>query len=202
MQDGIIKSTGNSRYLKSVANFLTLYPTYEKFAQALIAGNLPIDLNGINPSGWSTQGTALNKATLLKDATAALYGKNSSAVPDDIFAAIQPVLASVQTDSENSGKIYLTEVVQIDKKIKIIVPGTPVFFFAYGTLGTTSYVNFYFGIRPNDYVALIYTANGTQGYAGTNNAYPIVWGANTITIDGVTGNPMQPGTNNILVIYT
>lgn len=33
-------------------------------------------------------GTPLNKASLLKDATAALYGLTSSAVPDDIFAAI------------------------------------------------------------------------------------------------------------------
>lgn len=33
-------------------------------------------------------GTPLNKATLLQDATAALYGLTSSAVPDDVFAAI------------------------------------------------------------------------------------------------------------------
>lgn len=52
VQDGIIKGTGNSRYLKSVANFLSLYPNYEAFAAALIAGELPIDLNGINEAGW------------------------------------------------------------------------------------------------------------------------------------------------------
>lgn len=32
------------------------------------------------------KGTALNKANLLKDATAAMYGKGASAVPNDIFA--------------------------------------------------------------------------------------------------------------------
>lgn len=34
------------------------------------------------------QGTPLNKATLLKDATAALYGLGTGAVPDDVLAAI------------------------------------------------------------------------------------------------------------------
>jgi len=34
------------------------------------------------------EGTPLNKATLLKDTTAALYGLSGDAVPDDVFAAI------------------------------------------------------------------------------------------------------------------
>ena len=74
MTDGVIKSTGNSRYLKSVANFMALYPTYEDFAAALIAGTLPVDLNGINPDGWNTQGTPLNKANLLADTTGSALG--------------------------------------------------------------------------------------------------------------------------------
>lgn len=88
MQDGIIKGTGNSWFLKSVPNFLTLYPTYESFVQAMVAGTLPIDLNGMNSSGWSKMGTALNKANLLKDATAALYGLTAAAVPDQVLATI------------------------------------------------------------------------------------------------------------------
>lgn len=78
MQDGIIKGTGNSRYLKSVQNFLTLYPTYQSFAQALVSGTLPIDFNGINAAGWNQIGTALNKANLLSDATASLLGLSDS----------------------------------------------------------------------------------------------------------------------------
>ena len=38
MKDGIIKGNGNSRYLKSVADFLTQYPTYEDFSNALSDG--------------------------------------------------------------------------------------------------------------------------------------------------------------------
>ena len=74
MQDGIIKGTGNSRYLKSISNFLTQYPTYQDFVAALVAGTLPIDLNGINETGWDQLGTALNKANLLSDETVAAYG--------------------------------------------------------------------------------------------------------------------------------
>lgn len=67
MQDAIIKGNGNSRFLKTVAAALSLYPTYEDFLQALVAGNFPIDLNGINADGWTQQGTPLNKGNLLSD---------------------------------------------------------------------------------------------------------------------------------------
>lgn len=86
MKDGIIKGTGNSRYLKSVPNALSLYPTYASLINALVAGNFPIDLNGLNLGGWNDPGTPLNKATFLKDDTAAIYGLGEDAVPDDVFA--------------------------------------------------------------------------------------------------------------------
>ena len=88
MQDGIIAGNGNSRYLKTVSAALSLYPTYQDFMAAVIAGTFPIDLNGINIAGWTQQGTALNKANLLKDATAALYGLGTDAVPDDVLALL------------------------------------------------------------------------------------------------------------------
>lgn len=88
MTDGIIKGNGNSRYLKTVADALTLYPTYEDFITALVAGTLPIDLNGINAEGWSQLGTALNKANLLADTTASKFGLGAAAVPNDVFNAI------------------------------------------------------------------------------------------------------------------
>lgn len=83
MQDGIIKGTGNSRYLKSISNFLAQYPTYQDFAAALAAGTLPIDLNGINEAGWDQLGTALNKVNLLSDETCGIMDLENTAVPDD-----------------------------------------------------------------------------------------------------------------------
>ena len=59
MKDFVPLGTGNSRFLKSVANFLTLYPDYASFAAALVAGTLPVDFNGINTAGVAQSGTPL-----------------------------------------------------------------------------------------------------------------------------------------------
>lgn len=74
MTEFVPKGTGNSRYLKSVSNFLTQYPTYADFAAALIAGTLPVDFNGINAAGVIQEGTQLSKANLLSDETAEALG--------------------------------------------------------------------------------------------------------------------------------
>lgn len=71
MKDFVPKGTGNSRFLKSVSNFLSKYPTYNDMAEALVSGTLPIDLNGINSDGVAQIGTPLSKANLLTDETAA-----------------------------------------------------------------------------------------------------------------------------------
>lgn len=71
MRDSIIKNTGNSRYLKSAISAAT---TWEQFRAALIAGTLPIDLNGINTAGWQQVGDALNKENLLPDGVVTAFG--------------------------------------------------------------------------------------------------------------------------------
>lgn len=93
MQDGILKGTGNSRYLKTVQDALTLYPTYESFMAAFVAGTLPADLNGVNPAGWELVGTALNKGNLLHDLTAANLGLTpaADATPAQVLEALRSV---------------------------------------------------------------------------------------------------------------
>ena len=91
MKDSAILGSGNSRYLKSVVDFKTLYPTYDDFAAALVAGTLPIDLNGINSAGFQQVGDALGKATLLKDTTAQKHGRDETALPDDMWADLVPI---------------------------------------------------------------------------------------------------------------
>lgn len=85
MQDMVIKGTGNSRFLKSVENFLDLFPNYEAFAAAFAAGILPVDFNGINPDGITQMGTPYAKSAVMTDETAALFGLDETAVPDDVF---------------------------------------------------------------------------------------------------------------------
>lgn len=89
MKDMVPKGTGNSRTLKSVSNFLTLYPTYNDFVAAIVAGTLPIDLGAINSAGCDEVGTPLNKANLLTDATATAIGlTGSNPTVNDALAAI------------------------------------------------------------------------------------------------------------------
>lgn len=99
MQDGIIAGNGNSRYLKTVAAALSLYPKYEDFIAALIAGTFPIDLNGINASGWVQQGTPLNKANLFSDTTASSLGLSAANSPNDALAKIKTLIDSVNTNA-------------------------------------------------------------------------------------------------------
>lgn len=82
-----MKGNGNSRYLKTVGEALSLYPTYEDFLQAMIAGTFPVDFNGINKDGWTQQGTLLNKANLLSDTVISTLGLSTGAnsTPNDAF---------------------------------------------------------------------------------------------------------------------
>ena len=87
MQDAIIKGIGNSRYLKTVGEALSLYPTYEDFLQAMVAGIFPVDFNGINKDGWTQLGTLLNKANLLSDTVISTLGLSTgvNSTPNDAF---------------------------------------------------------------------------------------------------------------------
>ena len=74
MKDTVLLENGKSRLLRSVSNFLQLYPTYESMVAALVAGTLPVDFAGVNSAGCAQIGTSLNKANLLTDATAQALG--------------------------------------------------------------------------------------------------------------------------------
>lgn len=52
-------------------------------------------------------GTQLNKNSLLKDATAALYGLGSDAVPDDVLALLKPLVDSAQNSADVRAKIEM-----------------------------------------------------------------------------------------------
>ncbi len=98
MKDTIIKGTGNSRTLKSVPNLANLAPTYEDFLALLVGDGLPVDLGSLNAAGLSVRGTDLNKANLLTDATARLFGLTSTATPNTTFAKIKDLLQAAQSD--------------------------------------------------------------------------------------------------------
>ena len=85
MIDSVLKGTGNSRFLKSAVPAGT---SWADVLAMLQAGTFPIDFNGINTEGFQQVGTPLNKANLLKDATAAQIGLPPSTTPDGMFQAL------------------------------------------------------------------------------------------------------------------
>ena len=95
MQDFVPNGTGNSRYLKSISDFLAQYPTYEDMVAALVAGTLPVDFNGVNSAGYTQLGTALSKANLLTDATAADIAALEGTTPTTPNEALDALAAAV-----------------------------------------------------------------------------------------------------------
>lgn len=91
MTDTIIKGTGDSRSIKSAP---TIPATWEEARAQLISSGWLIDLGGPNAEGCSQIGTAINKANLLKDTTAALFGLTGTAVPDEVFSNIKTLINS------------------------------------------------------------------------------------------------------------
>lgn len=51
------------------------------------------------------EGTPLNKASLLNDATAALYGLPNTAVPDDVLSKIKPLIDSANANANTKARI-------------------------------------------------------------------------------------------------
>ena len=87
MKDGVMKATGNSRYLKSSIPAGT---TWEQALAMLIAGTFQIDLNGINPGGWAVIGDALNKANVLPDDVCDALGiDRQESEPKDAFLTVR-----------------------------------------------------------------------------------------------------------------
>lgn len=87
MTDTVIKGTGNSRSIKTVPNIKSMVSSLDDLLDLFIAG-FPVDILGLNPTGVQVQGTDLNKASLLTNATAALYGKGNNATPNEIFSLL------------------------------------------------------------------------------------------------------------------
>lgn len=98
MIDGKIKGTGNSRYLKSVSDFKNLYPTYDAFVEALVAGTLPVDLNGVNADGWETQGTPLVKHNLLSgEVSNTIFGSDDDKTVSEALLCLMGKIVNLNT---------------------------------------------------------------------------------------------------------
>lgn len=118
MKDFIAAGTGNSRYLKTSLPDGT---TWQEALAMLRNGTFPIDLNGINAEGVTQIGTPLNKANLLSDESAALFGLDSDAVIDDVWELLSTsnTLSTIMVTTEQDSRVTAT-------KGGIVKYGTPI----------------------------------------------------------------------------
>lgn len=100
MIDSVSKGQGNSRYLKSNIPAST---TLQQLISMLNNGTFPVDFNGINEAGWLQIGTALNKANLFSDQTAAKYPDGTETV-DGALSKIPNMVANI------SSKVVVTRI--------------------------------------------------------------------------------------------
>ena len=155
MENLVPLGTGNSRLMKSNIPSNT---TLAQLIQMWNNGTFPYDIGPLNSAGISQQGTPLNKDTLLKDATAALFGLGTDAVPDDVLAKLANA-AFV----ENGG---LTDVGGNSVGIQIATGS----YVGTGTYGANNPNTLTFEFEPK----LVLCANNLLDYAGTNQ-FGFMW---------------------------
>lgn len=100
MIDSVIAGTGDSRYLRTS---LAADTTWEDALAMLRAGTFPIDLAGINAAGFTTVGTALTAATLLKAAVCTALGLDADATPSDAWEVIISRISGKQDAPSTAG---------------------------------------------------------------------------------------------------
>lgn len=186
MQDTIIKGTGNSRSIKGPPNLLTLYPTWEAAAHAMIDGTFPIDLGPLNPSGVQKIGTNLDTSALLKDTTAALYGLTGSAVPDEVLSIIHPVLSAAKLGADMGTRSAYGAITppSEDGKVTISLPGQPILIVMYETrfISGFNYSTFCVASYPAEKMLICLLSN----YASSrfdHRVAPVAWGESSISVE-------------------
>lgn len=199
MTDGIIKGTGNSRFLKGPANAAALYPDFPSFRDAWAAGTLPIDLNGINPAGWDVVGDKIGKETLLTDALCTALGLPTTATPTQAMDKLRQLVNTAQSGVNNGVKLAAGKYVgngdsstypSPNPSQTIVLPFTPKAVFVakkqaiiYGSsvnigLATTGSAACYpyensnsiLEIRANGFLVSIQRNSSNNGYDGLNGA--------------------------------
>lgn len=191
MTDGVIKGTGNSRFLKGPANAATLYPDFESFRDAWAAGTLPIDLNGINPAGWETVGDKLGKSTLLTDSLCTALGLPTTATPTQAMDKLRQLVNTAQTGVDNGVKITTGKYIGTGRNGKnypntLTFPFTPKIIIIKrnyindtalsDAIATSAPVDFGIFVNPSKSGSIIHASSK---YNGKNGAY-VEWGDKSI----------------------
>lgn len=180
MQDFIPKGNGNSRSLKSSIPDGT---TWEQALEMLRNGTFPIDIGAANEDGVLQKGNPLNKSTLLKDETAALFnGLPENPVPDEVFQILSK--AALAEDGGGLSKIDGTKI-ELVKFSVVSYTGT-------GRFGESSPCSITFPFRPD--VVLPLFERQTQSNSAITMLGGVVW-------EGLSGWPIISGYKESYTLY-
>lgn len=91
------------------------------------------------PGEISNEGTFVNKSTLLKDATATLFGLGADAVPDDVFAKLSAAAFAKNTMIADVGESFSTKTVGAAAQRFCVAYGNGKFVIATYNSGTVAY---------------------------------------------------------------
>ena len=115
-------------------------------------------------------GDPLNKETLLKDATAALYGLDATAVPDEVLVEARSLISTAQSTADSKCKIVSgsytgTGTYGSDNKNSLTFDGTPKLLIVSSTVSSA-----YGGSRTYPQLIFVYGESGSIASLITNGS--------------------------------
>lgn len=190
MTDGIIKGTGNSRYLRVPADAKTKYGTWDAALDAMIAGTFQFDLNGVNPAGWDVQGDKLNKATLLTDTLCSALGLATTATPTEAMEKLRQLLNALSLKFQSGSFVPPYS----NSEVNLVFQTVPIFIFIWYDLIATgnpaySYPDLYLGPAAGHLIKLRQTSGNDPSI--TNSMRAVVCSITGTTLRIASGSKWQ-----------
>ena len=129
-------------------------------------------------------GDPLSKETLLKDATAALYGLDATAVPDEVLVAARSLISTAQSTADSKCKIVSgsytgTGTYGGDNKNSLTFDGTPKLLIVSSTVSSA-----YGGSRTYPQLIFVYGESGSIASLITNGSD--IFASATVSMSGNT----------------
>lgn len=120
------------------------------------------------------EGTPLNKASLLKDATALLFGLGADAVPDDVLVAIKSMIDDANAHADTKAKVEVLSYVGTNtygssNPCSLTASFAPEIFWLIAIKNTQGPIVPYMG--QTDYVTIIPTSVFPTQYAANNMGF-------------------------------
>lgn len=173
------------------------YPTRYKLTKVEGTDNI-YDLTPA-PGTITAEGTMINKSTLLQDATAAMYGLGTDAVPDEVLEILsKALLLSNGTYTDILGNEAVITKIEYGNYV-----GTGVGLSVTLNFEKTPKIVFVLAADGANYFGAIFIngANSTKLYGNDSYHLTCQWGDNSLTWSGSSGMTQQTSLNAPVLYY-